>query len=212
METKIKNYKFTISFEKISNQGVSAEKDLKDNALKEYDLKESLDRVQTWINNVDQKAGILLATEGVILTVIFTTGGAAGKIIELISFKGFSFTTLSTWSGFFCVLALVAVLFSLYKLLCAISAKIDPEEFKAKNPNLITNSMFHFYTIANRSYEKFRSEAFEDGQKTNDYRSQVYINSLICTKKFKSYNWGLYAFETMLVCSVLTFIFSIISA
>lgn len=36
-------------------------------------LELSLDRINAWISNCDQKAGILLATIGVMITVLFTT-------------------------------------------------------------------------------------------------------------------------------------------
>ena len=36
-------------------------------------LEQSLDRVNMWIGNCDQKAGFLLATIGVIMTILFTS-------------------------------------------------------------------------------------------------------------------------------------------
>ena len=45
---------------------------MEDNNAKIEDLKYRLERVVGWVNNCDQKAGILLAIEGVILTIICT--------------------------------------------------------------------------------------------------------------------------------------------
>lgn len=46
---------------------------MEDNNAKIEDLKYRLERVVGWVNNCDQKAGILLAIEGVILTIICTS-------------------------------------------------------------------------------------------------------------------------------------------
>ena len=42
-------------------------------AITEDELKSRLDRVNSWINNCDQKASILLAVEGVVLTILCTS-------------------------------------------------------------------------------------------------------------------------------------------
>ena len=46
---------------------------MEDNNAKIEDLKYRLERVVGWVNNCDQKAGILPAIEGVILTIICTS-------------------------------------------------------------------------------------------------------------------------------------------
>ena len=48
-------------------------------------LELSLDRVNTWISNCDQKAGFLLATIGIVLAILFATdfvNEVKDKIVE----------------------------------------------------------------------------------------------------------------------------------
>lgn len=199
MEIKIKNHKFIFTHERI-NHNASSEASFDDNTLNYEDLKNNLDRINFWLGNVDQKAGILLAIEGVILTIACTSD-AVCKIVPIIKngCTDLSFYSCNTWIAIFSILALLSTLTSIYILLRVISATIDPKKFAKKNPNLVTNSMLHFETIQLRSYEMFRSEEQNDKQKRNDIRSQIYINSIICTRKFNSYKYALIAFKLMIL-------------
>ena len=127
--------------------------------------------------------GILLAIEGVMLTVTCTSE-VVSEIASMIKkgFTDFSFCSSNTWIALLSILALLCIFISICLLTHVISATIDPKKFAKNNPNLVTNSMLHFVTVGLRSYEKFRSEEQDDKQKINDIRSQVYMNSIICTR------------------------------
>ena len=114
MEIKIKNHKFIFTHECINNY-VSPEANLDDNTLEYDDLKDILDRINFWVCNVDQKAGILLAIEGVILTITCTSE-ALCKIVSIIKngCNDLSFCSNDTWVAIFTVLALLSTLISIY--------------------------------------------------------------------------------------------------
>ena len=209
MEIKIKNHKFIFIHECVDNN-VSPETSLTDNTLEYDDLKYRLDIVNSWLGNVDQKAGILLGIVGVILTVTCTSD-VVSKIVNIIKtgFTNFSFCSLKPWIAIGCVLALLSTLISIYFAAHVISVTIDLKKYAKKNPNLVTNSMLHFATIGLRSYEQFRTEEQNDKQKINDISSQVYVNSIICTRKFKLYNYALIAFKLMFVFTAITFVLTL---
>ena len=54
MEIKIKNHKFIFTHERI-NHNASSEASFDDNTLNYEDLKNSLDRINFWLGNVDKK-------------------------------------------------------------------------------------------------------------------------------------------------------------
>lgn len=210
MEIKIKNHRVIYRYERINND-ISPETSLDDNTLEYDELKDNLDRVNSWLGNVDQKAGILLAIEGVMLTVTCTSE-VVSEIASMIKkgFTDFSFCSSNTWIALFSILALLCIFISICLLTHVISATIDPKKFAKNNPNLVTNSMLHFVTVGLRSYEKFRSEEQDDKQKINDIRSQVYMNSIICTRKFNSYKYALIAFKFMIVFTTITLILTLL--
>lgn len=56
-----------------------------------------------------------------------------------------------------------------------------------------TESLLFFQTIAKKSFKQYKNEIKQINGKNlfEDYLSQIYINSKICTVKFTNYNKGL---------------------
>lgn len=168
-------------------------------------LEQSLDRINMWIGNCDQKAGFLLATIGVIMGILFTTdfvGDVRSVIIK--PFIGywtssdkyeFSFINLL----FTIVIAITMVLsaFSAIHALRTISATVSAKDILRQNPNVVSKSYLFFLSISSMEYEEFQK--FEDVDYEKDLKSQIYINSSICTQKFKRYQAAMRYFYGVVV-------------
>lgn len=175
-------------------------------------LELSLDRVNNWISNCDQKAGFLLATIGIVLAILFATDfvdGVRGYIVKpylqyievpeqyVFSLIRFCFFLSLLSSIFACVVS------SVYALR-TISAKLDSKELSKSNPSLKSDSYLFFLAISSKSYEKYSS--FDGVEYQDDLMSQIYINSSICSKKFKNYNVALRWFYVVVISIALMFI------
>lgn len=155
----------------------------------EQDLKENLDRVNMWIGNCDQKAGFLLALVGIVLTIVCTSD--AIFVIKKILIKPF----VNYWRdgiGTFCPLrAIIAVLLivgfafvfiSIIHLLLCLRAKTDYDLMKESE--MEETSLLFYGSVAKMNYSDFCGV---ENDRINDFRTQVYINSVICDKKFENY-------------------------
>lgn len=175
-------------------------------------LELSLDRVNAWISNCDQKAGFLLATIGIVLAILFATDFVDGVKTHIIgpflqyrklpeqyefSFCRFLFFISLLLSVFACVVSSVCALRT-------ISAKLDSKKLSTGNPTLESKSYLFFQTISSKSYEEFSSFDGIDYQK--DLMSQIYINSSICSKKFERYNLALKWFYAVVIGIALMYI------
>ena len=97
-----------------------------------------LDRVNGWINNCDQKSSILLAIEGVVLTILCTSDYISFIHQQLI-FPIYNY--YETGNGVFSIINTVQLF---------IKGTIDTNLFK--QPGLTEKSLLHFTTISNRSF------------------------------------------------------------
>ena len=155
------------------------------------EAKATLERINSWINNCDTKAGAILALLGVILTLVMTNEGLSA-CYEIAS-KAMANRTFS--DIFYLIIWFVSfacLIFGLYRLISALFATINSEKYK--QAKLETDSRIFFGFIgATPTYQEYRDKFAEMtiAEYTNDLLSQVYINSLIANKKFKNYNQGL---------------------
>ena len=140
-----------------------------------------LDRIIGFINNCDNKASIVLGGTVAILAIIFSnesvknianimkTGNlGAGKVIYLI----------------FILLSLIVLFVGLIYLILVIVARIKANE----------NSIIYFERISKfkdaTEYKKNILSSSHDDL-LEDILNQIYINSTICSQKYKYYNNGL---------------------
>lgn len=160
-------------------------------------LELSLDRVNSWISNCDQKAGLLLATIGIVLAILFATDFVdvvKSSIIEpfMLCLKEPEHYEFSSSRFFFSISLLLSVLtcvISSVYALRTISAELNAKEISKVNPSLLSDSYLFFQTISSKSYEDFSE--FEGVEYQKDLLSQIYINSSICSKKFGFYKVAL---------------------
>ncbi len=181
------------------------------NNIERENLKFSLESVNSWVNNCDQKAGILLAIVGVAITVIVTSD--IMKLLRSYIFAPFMEYCSGTsdlsfsWSRF-TVFVLLVIEMTLLIVCCiylfqAIRADIDNEKRYNENPTIEKPSYIFYGDISQMKYEDYKKGGtkYED-----DLKSQIYINSKIATTKYKNYNEGLFWFKILLFVSVMLFI------
>ncbi len=198
--------------EQVPTESVNKEQAQTENVnIKKEDLQFTLESVNSWVNNCDQKAGILLTIVGVAITVIMTS-----DIIK--SLRGYIFAPFMeycsgasdlsfSWSRFtvflLLVIAITLLIVCCIYLFRAIRADIDNKKRYSENPNLERTSYIFYGDISQMKYDDYKKGGvkFED-----DLKSQIYINSKIATTKFRNYNEGLFWFKIMLLVSVMLFI------
>lgn len=158
-------------------------------SFNEQDLKENLDRVNMWISNCDQKASFVLATLGVGMTILFTSDFV--KYIRktiIVPFKTYLCDNIQNVDWLKCVIVLsliyvcIGVIITFYQLVNSLRAKTDINRFVQQG--IERKSMLHYESVANMTYNVFCTSEVHI---INDLRSQVYINSIISTAKFKHY-------------------------
>lgn len=177
--------------------------------LDEMQMERNLDRVNMWIGNCDQKASFLLAFLGVAAT-IFITSDVIGRIKELLvdPFVSYwkdgigSFCLMRFLIAVFLIIGVICIFISLVFLLLCLNAKTDYSKFK--QPGLEGKSLLFYQHIASFDYSEF-SRAQND--RFNDIRSQTYVNSCICSDKFKFYKRGLVSSLVAIPSLALAFLF-----
>lgn len=176
------------------------------------DLQYTLDVVNSWVNNCDQKAGILLTVFGVAITVLATSDFL--KELRTYIFGPFveywnnSESQLEFSLGRFTVFSLLVIavgmlITSCYYLFKAIAANTDYEKLRQENPRMVAKSYLFFGSISSMTYEEFRNDNISI---KDDLKSQIYANSKIASKKFENYNEGLSWFKMTLLVSVMLFV------
>lgn len=169
-------------------------------------LEQSLERVNAWIGNCDQKAGFLLAIIGVLVAILFSSDFIQ-SIMDIIvnPYKDYirnpennEFKLIRFIYSIFIVVSMTASIVSIIFALLSLTAAIDIKKYKRdiNNSELVDNSLIFFGSISGRKYNDFKEMA--DVNYEDDLKSQIFINSTICTRKFKRYNISLIAFIVML--------------
>ena len=175
------------------------------------ELQYTLELVNSWVQNCDQKAGMLLAVIGVAITVMLTSDFIKFirnyifiPFVEFCEGKGEHIISWSRFIVFFLlVVASVLLIKSSLYLFNASSANINDEKMYKENPTLVKNSFIFFNSISEMRFDDFKKDEveFED-----DLKSQIYINSIIAKIKFKNYNNGLRWFKFFLYVSGILFV------
>jgi len=158
---------------------------------KREELNQILSCTVSWIENCDSKSSIILGCIGVIAGILMASDYIS-KFVTI--FK--SFTTKITFGSviylFLTGVSLCAVAVGCLFLLWVLVAKINPKEFEGKGVR--TDSLLFFTSIANNKTihdYKMKLKSMKDDALEDDLISQIYICSIICSKKFKRYKIGL---------------------
>ncbi|MDF2960662.1 MAG: hypothetical protein K0S39_2397, partial [Paenibacillus sp.] len=159
------------------------------------ELYKNLERVNFWVANVDTKTSFILAFVGIFLSIFFTSNmtiDALKKLITLLT--KLNSDDLKTIFIIFTMIIVIIFLCFIVRttifLFNALAASVDPDKFADKE--LIKKSNIFFASIAAKDFSEFQNELNNMSKEkiNNDINSQTYINSMICTVKFKYYNKG----------------------
>ena len=176
------------------------------------DLQYTLDVVNSWVNNCDQKAGILLTVFGVAITVLVTSDFLKELrtyiFVPFVEYWNDSESQLEFSLGRFAVFCLLVIAMGILITSClylfkAITASTDYERMRQANPQMVPKSYLSFDSISNMTYDEFRGDRMDFEE---DLKSQIYVNSKIASTKFKNYNEGLFWFKMILLVSVMLFV------
>ena len=175
------------------------------------DLLYTLETVNSWLNNCDQKAGILLTVFGVAITVLVTSdfmknlrSYISGPFVEYWT----SESQLEFSMGRFTVFCLLVIAVGMLIVSCsylfkAITADTDYGKMWQNNSRMVAKSYLFFGSISKMTYDEFRCDRVDFKE---DLKSQIYVNSKIVSTKFKNYNEGLFWFRMILLISVMLFV------
>ena len=172
-------------------------------AKKVYDVDKELERIIGFINNCDQKANILLAFVGVMITLLFTSNLLqkirAILITPFLEYWKYDIGTfhVGRFSLFLSILSLCTFAIS---TLCHLISVIKP---RLENKNVV--SRIYYAHIASMKYEDFKNAPQEYDYK-EDVCQQIYINSQICTNKFTNLKRATDCLIGMLVSCFVMFI------
>lgn len=172
------------------------------------ELNTRLERVNSWINNCDQKASILLAFAGALAAVLLTSNIIKSGYEYLVKpFYEYWMNDVPSEISYkriivFLVLLPLAwnVAIMIKYLILVLKPKTDIEDFRDTNSLITKNSRLHFQSIAGKSYNEFLHDSRTQSEESylNDLCSQIYCNSKICNDKFENYKKGLKHFVCLL--------------
>lgn len=175
------------------------------------EAEKSLNRFYMLIGNSDQKAGILIAIEGVVFTIFLSSD--AVKMLRTYIFRpfldycngteGIVFNESRFWVFFLFCLTLVMAIVSLLYLLKVIKPNIDYAKMYEENPGMEKTSYRFFGDIVNMTYEHYKTDAVDYN---NDLSSQAYTNAKIAQTKFQNYIEGLFYFKILMLTAFLLFV------
>ena len=178
---------------------------------KKEELQHTYDTVNMWTNNCDQKASILLAIIGVIITILVSSDFM--KYLRIYIFTPF----IDYWTGnselafswsrfnvfFLLLISAIMLIMSCHYLFKTICADTDYQKKRKDNPELVNKSYIFFGEISKMTYEDFKKDEVNYSE---DIKSQIYVNSKIASNKFLYYNMSLDWFKFLLWVSIMLFI------
>ena len=158
-------------------------------------LQSTLDRIIGFVNSCDVKASIVLGIFGIVLGGLLSDSILSIILCNLNIAIGSDGLIATLYLVLF-TLSSLSILIGLFSLISAISAKVKPSK---------RDSRVYFVDIANNAtIEAYKKKLvpLKETEVNDDLISQIYINSKICTRKYKRYNFGL----IVLVIGVIVFL------
>jgi len=159
--------------------------------IKKEEALDILDRTIGFVNFCDSKTSVVLGIFGVLLTILFSGEGVKElkSIIKLAISTGNYYGIL-----FVIVLACAAIVFTfgIIKLLQVLFPQTEVNDPKQKEID-VDSKIFFGCICKNSTYKQFREKLMKcSGEEyLNDIISQVYLNAIICNKKYTNFKTGL---------------------
>ena len=155
-----------------------------DSRFSKDDAYRILELINSWINNVDTKISFALAYAAVLIGVVFYSAGTVPAAIQIY------LDADQRYFGMIFSMMLVICLYisSLLSIIMLLRAMIG----RTKNISG-KSSMLFFGTIAKMKMSDYQSEimGMDDEALIKDLTEQIHTNAIICSKKFKYYNYGI---------------------
>lgn len=169
------------------------------------DANDILDRIIGFINNCDNKASIILGFYGVIISILISKISIKNiKLIFSLLEKGYRIL-------FFIVIIILIIVFiiGIIKLFLVLFPKLNFSKMNKEERTM--DSKIYFGSISrNLRYRDYRNKLgiYSKDEYLEDIISQIYLNSLICNKKFINYRIGFLL--TSLSLSILVLLYLIL--
>jgi len=179
-------------------------------------LTDDLHRTLEWIHNADIKNSILLSFIGIIMIplieILFSRASNISISFDSILLREQSLTFILYRFFLFVYFLLIPTTF-LNSVFCFMSALYGRVNLKnIKNKNLIKHSLIFFGTISTMEYHVYKNQILNQrlDSRVDDLLSQIYINSVICSKKFKLYNQGLMSMSIFMLLVIVALIICVL--
>lgn len=158
-----------------------------------------LERIDSWINNADNKISYLFAFLGIVATIIFTSDSVIQEIKtcfgNLLKLNEKDIVNILSLIVIILVIGLlIFIVKCIYYLLKAITAK-------ANISNMNNGSVLFFGAIANNTIEEFKDKIKNKSEEEveEDIVEQIFINSKICDEKINNYNKAIKSLKISLI-------------
>jgi len=152
----------------------------------------ALERINSWVNNCDAKASVIIGFYGVILAILLTSDFVA-YVSELIKNVLCDITFYDVVFVLLMTMSIIVFKYGLFKLIQVIIPRTNARIFQ--EDGLQTDSLIHFHSIAknSKSFINYKEKIYSQNNKEqlDDILSQIYINSKICAKKFDNLKLGI---------------------
>lgn len=161
-------------------------------AFKKEDALATLDRIIGFINNCDNKTSIILGIHGVMITILLSSEGIS-ELKNIIDSAIINCTGFSTMYIMLLVIAFAVFGYGIFKLVMVLFANTNCGDGQVE---LECDSKIFFGSIGkNSKYNLYKEKllTLTEEDYMNDIISQIYINSIICNKKFDNYKAGMKA-------------------
>ena len=158
---------------------------MKKNKYSKDDLYKNLDITNSWINNSDNKASIMIAFLGFSLFELFKNTNYISCILDILKKCISNIDFSDCLFLLFTIASFVFILLGLYKLINVLIPSL-------KNNKSIPESLTYYGYISSIEYLKYKNlikDATEE-KIVDDLIKQNYINSKICFKKFNNFKYG----------------------
>ncbi|WP_238859610.1 Pycsar system effector family protein [Clostridium sp. YIM B02569] len=161
--------------------------------IKKEEALDILDRTIRFVNSCDSKASVVIGVSGVLLTILSSNERVTEikSIIKLAMGSGIWYGVL--YLGIL-VCAVMVCVFGIVKLLEVLFPKTNCDDLNQEGIEL--NSHIFFGGICkNPTYNQYKEKVmnYNEDEYLNDIISQIYLNSIICERKFKNFKVGVVA-------------------
>lgn len=161
--------------------------------------------INSWIRFSDTKAAAILASSGVILTIIFSN---ISKFFQLIGCNSLLmdftivFVTIGAISG------IISIIYSINCLIPRIN--VDKENINYKDSVIFFNDINERYENPNSYYTDVK-KVLSDSNLDPHISQEIWINSKIASLKYKSVKWSIRALGVSIFFLIFPLLIAVIS-